>query len=272
MAAQLDNIFSYFGLTKNPFIDSIDPCFFFQTKRHEEAFIKMLLCIENDISLGLVYAKSGLGKTMLSQLLLLNMDQNKYKPVLVLSIPKMSRSYMLREICLDLDIIKEDERFYPSELLRKLQQYIMELYEKKQKLVIIFDEAHFFTPECLHTIRTISNIEIPEKKLTTCILIGETSLWSRLQRDTYDAIRSRIYQKVEILPLTPDEVEEYIKFRLLISGGSVDIFDKDMYSKIADESKGICREINKICYNLLLEAYFKKEKNDKIGSGLMAHG
>ena len=218
----------------------------------------MLLCIENDVSIGMIHAQSGVGKTMLSQVLLMNIDKEKYETVLVLVYSEMSRASLLKEICAELGIIEYEDKVLASVLLKMLQDYVMELYKNNRKLVLIIDEAHFLKPECLHTLRTISNIEVPEKKLTTLILIAENRLWRRLQRDSYSSIRSRIYQRVEVPPLSLMDTTEYIKFRLLVAGGSPDVFDSSLFLTIFRASKGICRNINRICYNLMLEAYFRK--------------
>ncbi|MBU0650715.1 AAA family ATPase, partial [bacterium] len=237
-----------------------DTSFFYQINQHAQAFLKMQLSIENNISVGMIHGQSGMGKTLVSQIILLNLDIEKYQPVLILVSPGMSKTSFLRELCLELSLVKGDDKVSPSSLLRLLHDYIIELNSEGKRLVIIVDEAHFLSSDCLHIVRTISNIELPEKKLTTCVLIGENSLWNRIQRDTYSSLRSRIYQRVELKPLSEESTAEYIKFRMLVAGGSPEVFANNVYPIIHKASKGICRNINKVCYNLLLEAYLNKSK------------
>ena len=68
-----------FGLRENPFADCMHPGFFYRTESHAEAFRNMMLAVQFDASLGLVTGPSGTGKTLVSQLLLEQLDQPKYK-------------------------------------------------------------------------------------------------------------------------------------------------------------------------------------------------
>ena len=63
-----------FKLTSHPFADSVNPQYFFRTEAHEEAFIEMKRCIEDNAALGLTTAVSGTGKTLLTQVLLQELD------------------------------------------------------------------------------------------------------------------------------------------------------------------------------------------------------
>ena len=220
----------------------------------------MMMSVENDISLGLVSGISGTGKTLLTQMLLYNLDTEHYKPVLVLVSPGMTKTVLLREILTELDQEFNDKVRQTGDLLRLLHFHIIDLYQQHKKLVILIDEAHFLCSDSLHILRTISNLEIPEKKLITCLLFSEDRLLRRLHHPSYDSLRSRIYIQVSLDALSEKDVQQYIKFRLLVAGGKDDLFDYDTFSIICEESKGICRVINKICNNSLFEAFVRGEK------------
>ncbi len=249
----------FFGLRINPFSDSVNPEFFYKTDAHDEAFIRMSLAIENEISLGLVTGISGTGKTLISQLLLRNMDPAKYAAVLVLVSPNMSKTALLREILSELEIEIPADMISTQEMLKLLSHQIIDLYEKGRKLVILVDECHFLSAESLHLIRTISNIEIPEKKLSTTILFGEQRFMKRLEHPSYESIRNRMYLRSELPPLSAADCAQYVKFRLLVAGRDAELFDDNALSAIALDSGGICRRINKLCMLSLLEAYRLKQ-------------
>ena len=245
----------FFGLRANPFSDSVNPEFFYKTDAHDEAFIRMSLAVENEISLGLVTGISGTGKTLISQLLLRNMDPQKYAAVLVLVSPNMSKTALLREILSELEIEIPPDMISTQEMLKLLSHEIIDLYEKGRKLVILIDECHFLSAESLHLVRTISNIEIPEKKLSTCILFGEQRFLKRLEHPSYESIRNRMYLRSELPPLNAADCTQYVKFRLLVAGRDADLFDDNALTAIALHSGGICRRVNKLCMLALLEAY-----------------
>ena len=255
----LMNFYSHFNLETNPFADTINPSFFFKTPAHEDAFYKMMMCIEHDISLGMIVGQSGTGKTLLSQMLLTSLDQSKYQAALVLVTPGMSRVFLLREILKELGIALDEKRLFTHDLIALLQDEVIKQYKNGKKVVIIIDEAHFLDADALHILRTISNIEIPEKKLVTCILFAETKLAARLKHPSYDSLRTRMYITAQLAPLSERDAAQYIKFRLLIAGGNEALFDEDVFSVISSSTKGIVRDINKLANNALLRAWRDKK-------------
>ena len=52
----------HFHLRCDPFLDNVNPDFFFRTDAHEDAYIKMKRCVTDNISLGLTTAVSGTGE------------------------------------------------------------------------------------------------------------------------------------------------------------------------------------------------------------------
>ena len=74
------------------------PGFFFRTESHAEAFRSMMLAVDFRASLGMTTGPSGTGKTLVSQLLLQHFDDPKYRVVLVLVTPGLSKTGLLREI------------------------------------------------------------------------------------------------------------------------------------------------------------------------------
>ena len=145
-------------------------------------------------------------------------------------------------------------------ILKHLQNEVIELYEKGKKSVIIIDEAHFLSAKSLHTLRTLSNIEIPEKKLVTCILLAEASFLKRLKHSSYKSLDSRMYIREQLSSLDRAEVEQYVKFRLAAAGGDVDMMDASAYDAIYSKSEGVCRRINKILTLAMMNAFFTSQR------------
>jgi len=240
-----------FGLTSQPFADNVNPGYFFRTEAHEEAFIAMKRCIEEHVSIGLTTAISGTGKTLLTQVLIQELDPRRYQPILVLAYPGMSRSALLLEIAGELKL--EDLPAKPKihALIAAIQGYIIKLYLKGLRLVLIIDEVHFLSADSLHILRTLSNIEVPEQKLVTALLFGERCFLEKMKHPAYQSIFSRMFARTEIRPLRKSEIEQYVKFRLLMAGGSSQLIGDDVYDPLLELSRGIPREINRICHNAL---------------------
>ncbi len=254
----------HFKLHVNPFMDNVNPNFFFRTEAHEDAYIKMKKCIEDDISLGLTTAISGTGKTLLTQILLTELHTARHKVILSLVYPQMTRSALLKEIVNELGLKSLGSRPLVHTMVSTIHEEIIKLYKRHIKLVIIIDEVHFLKADSLHILRTLSNIEIPEKKLVTILLFGEDTFLERMHHPSYRSLFSRMFIRARLRPLSREEVEQYVKFRCLVAGGSPQLFVSDTFDLIFDYAMGIPREVNRVCHNaLILSAKLRKPSVDR---------
>jgi type II secretory pathway predicted ATPase ExeA len=241
-----------FGLTKNPFKDTLDTDLFFRTKQHEEALIKLRIGIEDCHALILLSGASGSGKTMVSQVVLRNLEKNQYAPTFVLVHPGMSKGALLGTI---LEELEDDQPARTTQdRLKQLRRKALALHAEGQRLVVIIDEAHFLKADALHILRSLSNLEDEEEKLITVLLIAEESLPRRLKAPSYASLRSRITFPVALQPLSRTETEQYIKYRLLKCGAYADFLDNEVFETVHHLSGGLPREINRLLYNGFMEA------------------
>lgn len=242
----------FYGLLENPFSDSVNPAYFYKTDSHSEALKKMALAVEHKTSLGMITGLSGTGKTLVTQLLLQQLDQAKYQAILVLVSPGIGKTGLLREILSEISIAVPEGINRTQDLLKVLSNYIIDLHRQERRLVMIIDECHLLNAECLHILRTISNIEIPECKLTTCLLFGEARFANRLEHPSYQSLRNRMYLRAQLRPMTADECSQYVKFRLMVAGRMNDLFDASALAELHARSGGVCRNLSKLCMLTLL--------------------
>ena len=218
----------------------------------------MKKCIHDNISLGLLTARSGTGKTLLTQILLQALDSRKFRPALVLAYPRISRSALLGELAAELGIQGLPSRPSLHRLINSVQEKIFSLHKEGLKPVFIIDEVHFLGGDTLHLLRSLSNIETPKEKLVTILLFGEESFLKKLDKPRYRAILSRTFIRVQLRPLLAEEVEQYIKFRCLMAGKQNDLFEKDVYPLIHEATEGVPREVNRLCHNALQVAAYER--------------
>lgn len=252
--APAGNFMTFYGMKENPFADAVHPDFFFRTDSHSHAFRSMMLAVDFRASLGMTTGPSGTGKTLVSQLLLQHFDDPKYRVVLVLVTPGLSKTGLLREILSELDLALPVGVPRVQDLVKQLSNHIIELHEQGQRLVIVVDECHLLSADCLHMVRTISNIETPQEKLVTCLLFGESRILSRLDHPSYASLNNRIYLRSELNPLTAPEVGQYIKYRLLTAGRFDALFTEAALNAVHELSAGIPRNVNKLAMLSLIEA------------------
>jgi len=124
----------FYGLTGNPFADCVHPNFFYRTESHTDAFRSMLQAVEFHASLGLVTGPSGTGKTLVSQLLLEQLDPAKYHVILVLVTPGLTKTGLLREILSELNIAVPVGILRVQDLVKLLSNHIIEMHQRGQRL------------------------------------------------------------------------------------------------------------------------------------------
>ncbi|MBI4832520.1 MAG: ExeA family protein [Candidatus Lindowbacteria bacterium] len=272
VAKPLDMTFDYcehFGLQRMPFNDSVNPEFFYRTAGHEAALVRMMVCAKQHKALGLIWGRSGTGKTLLAQMLLTALEGNEFIPAVILANPGMSKTSLLACIMEELGIPRTVVRENAQACLENIHSFLMESYSRGQRVVIIIDEAHFLPSDQLHMIRTLTNLETPQEKLCTVIMMAEETFPRRLRHKRYSSLRGRIALSSYLMPMSRAETEQYMKFRLMIAGSNDDLFSADCYDLIHAHTGGICREISKIADNALMEAYLRGES--KVSRGIVEH-
>ncbi|MEJ2033750.1 MAG: AAA family ATPase [Deltaproteobacteria bacterium] len=241
-----------FGLSKNPFKDTLDTGLFFRTRQHEEALIKLRIGIEDRHALVLLTGVSGTGKTLVSQVVLRNLENSRFIPAFVLVYPQMGKGALLGAMLEELGVETLTRTTHGR--LRQLQEQALALHARGQQLAIIVDEAHFLKADALHLLRSLSNLESEEEKLITVVLIAEENLRRRMRAPSYASLRSRITFQVDLQPLSRAETEQYIKYRLLKCGAYADFLADEVYEMAHRLTGGIPRELNRLLYNGFMEA------------------
>jgi type II secretory pathway predicted ATPase ExeA len=253
-----------YGLNENPFADCVSPTYFFRTESHAEAFRSMTRAVDFKASLGMVTGPSGTGKTLVTQLLLNHLEDPQYRAVLVLVTPGLSKTGLLREILSELNLPLPVGVNRVQDLVKLLSNHIIDLHQQGQRLVIVIDECHLLSSDCLHIVRTISNIETPQEKLVTCLLFGESRLAERLTHPSYESLQNRIYLRATVEPLTASEGAQYLKFRLMTAGRLTELFTPEALKAVHELAGGICRSMNKLAMLTLIEgADHRKEVIDE---------
>jgi general secretion pathway protein A len=256
-------LLSFFGLKENPFIDTVNPSAYFPTPQHERAYTKMLHSIEDGISMGLLTAPSGMGKTLLISLLKQVIPQERNQVVSLQIDKSLTKAAFLKNLLYYCGFHKiyEGQHTYVNDLMVLLENKIKKNFQDQGKrLVILLDEAQFLSLELLYTIKIISNMELPERKLVTVILFGEESLWRRLQQKSFLSLVNRMFVREELHPLSLAETTDYLNNKTREWGFMRSVFTPEMAEVIYVATDGICREINSLMYNALLEAYAMKKQ------------
>ncbi len=247
----------HFNLKEEPFSISVDNRFYYSSKQHAEALIRLKYAAEQRKGLALLVGDVGTGKTTLARRLLDELDETSYESALLIVIHSaITSEWLLRRIAVQLGVDKPADS--KTDLLGQLYNRLAEIHDKKKKAVVLIDEAQMLqTKEVMEEFRGILNIELDGHKLITFILFGLEEIDQNLALD--EPLRQRVAIRYQLSAFTEEATEDYVKYRLQIAGCKKEIFTKTAYSAVHQYAKGMPRLINTLCDNALLEGYLRKK-------------
>ncbi|MCS7164514.1 MAG: AAA family ATPase [Thermodesulfovibrio sp.] len=252
--------FDFYKLKEDPFGITPDPDFFYPSKSHIEAIESIKYLIQKGEGFMLITGSPGTGKTTLIRKVLMNFKTDNIYPIVIYN-SLLTPEELLRVIIYKLSI--EDKEIDLNKFQNKLSiiEFLSE-YLKKRKLagyknILIIDEAQDMPEETLTEIKHLSNIETEKEKLLQIILFAQPYFEELLAKPKYSQINQRISLKVRLSPLSKEEVDDYIKFRLHRVADTPVYFKRGAVKTIYKASKGIPRVINLICSRALMVGYIK---------------
>lgn len=243
---------SFFGLTRPPFNITPDPSVLYLNDCYQEAIAALAYGIEARKGFVSLVGEAGTGKTTLLRHLLDTLDRN-VRTVLLLH-PTVAFDDILEHILRELGLSTKGGR--KLVLLQRLHEFLLEHTRAGGNVALLIDEAQDLAPDVLEELRLLSNLETGREKILQIVLAGQPELEVKLADPALRQLRQRIAMQVRIRPLSPPEVEAYVRTRLERAGArDASVFTPDALSLIAQVSDGIPRIVNVLCDACLMAAF-----------------
>ena len=247
----------HFGLSEPPFRITPHTDFFFSGANRGATLEALLYAITHDEGIVKVTGEVGAGKTMLCRVLIERLPAGV--ETVYLSNPSLAREEILQAILDDLKFSAGNEQ-RPNQLLRTLQEHLIQVYGDGRRVVLLIDEAHAMPAETLEQIRLLSNLESNRHKLLQIALFGQQELDEQLGTALLRPLRERITHSFRLEPLVHADVGQYLMFRMRQAGyKGPDLFDAKALKLIAKSSEGLTRRLNILADKCLLAAYAEAE-------------
>jgi len=243
----------FFGLQKLPFNLTPDPAFLYLPPKHREALAGLTYAVLERKGFAVLTGDAGTGKTTLINSVLNRLPAERVETSIILN-PTLSASEFLEIVMLDFDIPDVPES--KAKRLWKLQEFLARTHHQNRYAVLVIDEAHKLSLEVLEEIRLLGNYESASEKFLQILLLGQPELDTLLNRQDLRQFKQRLSLRLYIDPLTPSEVQQYIRVRWGKAGAQdAPPFSPDALAMIAQWSQGIPRLVNSLCDSSLLMAY-----------------
>jgi MSHA biogenesis protein MshM len=245
----------YFSLKRHPFRITPDPSLFFPGGTHGRGVVLDALVYGITTGEGIlkVVGEVGSGKTMLCRMLEERLPASI--EIVYLANPNLTARDIVYAIAfeLKLEVDSSTDRLL---VMQKLQNYLLQKHSTGGSVVVFVEEAQGMPLETLEEIRLLSNLETHRHKLMQIVLFGQPELDRKLQNKSIRQLRERITHSFDLDPLSPQDVREYLHFRLQQAGCPwPQLFSPNAEKMLAAASGGLTRRINILADKALLAAY-----------------
>ena len=137
----------------------------------------------------------------------------------------------------------------------QLQKFLIDQYADGKQTILIVDEAQNLGPKLLEQLRLLSNINADSDQLLQLILVGQPQLKDLLQSPELIQFAQRVASDFHVLPLTLQDVKDYVQHRLVTAGRTEPLFTDVACEHIFEASRGVPRIINILCDTCLVYGF-----------------
>ncbi len=215
------------------------------SNRHQQALAHLNYGLHESGGFVMLTGEVGTGKTTVSRKLMQELSEDTQTAVILN--PTLSALELLATVCDELGIQYDQSHASLKAFTDRILQRLANNHENGINTVLIIDEAQHLLPEVLEQLRLLTNLETNREKLLKVVLIGQPELQQLLRRNELRQLAQRITARYHLLPLTKEEVGQYVTHRLSVANGRQKLFSKAAIEHLFSISGGIPRVINLLC-------------------------
>lgn len=163
-----------------------------------------------------------------------------------------------RQLCWNLEI--ETKAGSRTGILKSFRSTIEDVVNtKKQKIVIVVDEAHLLRIDVFAELHTVTQFNIDSKNLFSLVLAGQPNLIEKMTYRSSAPLASRVIARTHISQLNQEQMAIYLEHHLNIAGVKKQLFSDQAVTAIYQGSGGILRKANHLARGGLIAAATGKE-------------
>ena len=247
--------FHVLNLSKEPFSNSPDPDFFFQSEQHLECMQKIELSIRLRKGLTVVIGDVGTGKTTLCRQIIRRFSEDeRIETHLILDPGFSTNTEFLRVIARTFWKLNARQEISEWRLKELIKKYIFRQgMDNKKIVVLIIDEGQKIPGFCLESLREFLNYETNEYKLLQIVIFAQNEFEEILKENRNFADRVNMYHHLG--PLNFKETRSLIRFRIERASDvnpALSFFTLPALWAIYRASKGYPRKIINLCHKIIL--------------------
>jgi len=242
-----------FGLKRRPFMSMPQVDQYFPGAAIESARQTLVRCIKRAEGIGVVIGPSGIGKTLLCQMLAEEF-RDVFAVAMLHSGRLSTRQALFQAILYELN--QPYRGMDEEELHLALVDHVTLADDCLGGLLLLVDEAHTLPLRLLEEIRMISNLARNEQPAVRLVLAGGRMLEERLASPKLESLSQRLVARCYLESLDRDDTAAYVHAQINNSGGRGEqLFPLEACLAVYRATDGVPRLINQVCDHALLLAY-----------------
>ncbi len=250
-----DHYRAFFGLSKEPFATDIGCEEILETPELLNVKVRFEYVTRLG-AMGIVTGEVGSGKSTAVRYALNTLHPSEYRSLYITaSSGSIMEFYRQLKDALDIYLSSNSKAVMVKTIKKEIVNLVL---EKKQKVVLIVDEASLMRLEVFAELHTICQFEQDQKPWLPIILVGQTSLVDKLTFRSSQPLASRIIARCHLEGVDLDGMQTYLQHHLAIAGVERNLFDPPAVIAIHQGSGGLFRKANHLARGGLIAAAVEK--------------
>jgi len=245
------DIRSLYGLKYNPFLPDVPPEALYtlpETKR----FLLRIQYMATQGGFALITGEPGLGKSKALQQIAQQLEEIPDLTVGVMQRPQSKLGDFYRELGELFGIeLTPANRYGGFKALRN--RWKSHCQSTLMRPVLLIDEAQQASAECLTELRLLQSHHFDSQSLLFTVLSGDNRLPDRFRTTELLPLGSRIGPRLVLLPLSPEQLQDYLNFALDQAGNS-QLMTPELIQALTTHAAGNLRVLNQMAAELLVAA------------------
>jgi type II secretory pathway predicted ATPase ExeA len=271
----MSRYFEFFGLERDPFLDTADPYFYCEFGALRKAKERLYASVDASRGLTVILGDPGTGKTSLSGALeqeLLSDDR--------VVLAKILDPAFATEVEFLIAIGRVFGLALPprssAALKNALKNFFFEsAILEKRTLVLSIDEAQNLSDENLEALRLLLNYHVPQRKLLNILLFGQSELADRIRAK--GNLEDRVDGWIRLQRLDPAMASAVLDFRLSKAGLDPErqLFTADARELLTTACEGLPRRLTMLAHAAMQEAADRAStlvNEDHVRSAMLVRG
>lgn len=242
---------SLYGLKYNPFLPDLPPDALF-TIPGTEHFSQRVQSLAAQGGFALITGDPGLGKSKTLQQIAYRLEQIPDLTVGVMQRPQSALGDFYRELGELFNVgLSPANRYGGFKALRA--RWKSHCQSTLLRPVLLIDEAQQVSADCLTELRLLQSHHFDSQSLLFTILCGDTRLPERFRSAELLPLGSRIGPRLVLLPLSPEQLVDYLNFALDLAGNG-QLMTAELIRTLAAHAANNLRALNQMSAELLAAA------------------